>query len=306
MKKSTKEIFIEKVMKLYNNLYDYSNVHYINNKTKVEIKCTKCKTIFFQSPNNHLNFHGCPFCAKINRTKLNTFDTKIFIKKANIKYNNKYNYENSIYINSKTKIEIICNKHGVFSQKPSDHLSGRGCYKCGLESKKRRKTLFDFIKNANIIHNDYYDYSLVEYEKSNIKVKIVCKTHGIFHQTPNNHLNGAGCPKCNESKGEKAIRNFFEKNNINYIREKTFEKCKNKELLYFDFYLPKHNTLIEYDGELHCKSVNFFGGDYGLNYRKNNDNIKNNFAITNNIKLLRIRYDEFKKINTILQDIINN
>lgn len=60
----------------------------------------------------------------------------------------------------------------------------------------QKSTTAEFIAKAKAIHGDRYDYSLVDYKRSRIKVKIICKEHGVFEQTPNNHLNGKGCEKC--------------------------------------------------------------------------------------------------------------
>ena len=64
----------------------------------------------------------------------------------------------------------------------------------------RTITTEDFIKKAKAVHGDKYDYSLVEYKNSRIKVKIICPIHGIFEQAPGNHLLGAGCPDCSGRK----------------------------------------------------------------------------------------------------------
>lgn len=59
-------------------------------------------------------------------------------------------------------------------------------------------TTSEVIKQFKETHKDKYDYSLVEYVNTNTKVKIICKEHGIFEQTPNNHKNKHGCPKCKD------------------------------------------------------------------------------------------------------------
>ncbi len=60
----------------------------------------------------------------------------------------------------------------------------------------RRKTREEFIEKANEIHNNLYDYSLVEYINNTSKVKIICSIHGMFEQTPYGHLRGKGCDRC--------------------------------------------------------------------------------------------------------------
>ena len=105
-------------------------------------------------------------------------------------------------------------------------------------------------------------------------------------------MRGIGCPICNESKGEKEIRIFLENNAIKYSRNKRFNKCKDKKTLPFDFYLPKYNLCIEYDGLQHFKSIEFWGGEISLLEQKQRDQIKTTFCKENNIKLRRIKYDE--------------
>ncbi len=121
--------------------------------------------------------------------------TKEFIKKAKIYHGNRYNYSKVKYVNSKTKIMIICKKHGEFLQTPSKHLMGQGCFKCGCEKIVSLKSITtkEFIKRAIKIHNNKYDYSKVEYKNAHTKITIICKKHGKFKQSPNSHLRGRGC-----------------------------------------------------------------------------------------------------------------
>ncbi len=136
------------------------------------------------------------------------------------------------------------------------------------------------------------------------KVKIICITHGTFEQIPNAHLNNQGCPKCNSSKGELKTEQYLKENNIQFENQKTFPNCKNKLPLPFDFYLPKHNICIEYDGEQHFIPKSCFGGNKQFQRTKQNDLIKNQFCKNNNIKLIRIPYNEFKNIKSILNGSI--
>jgi G:T-mismatch repair DNA endonuclease (very short patch repair protein) len=119
---------------------------------------------------------------------------EIYIKKAKIKHGEKYDYSLIEYINSQTKIKIICSKHGEFLQNANSHLQGRGCVKCSLN--KKNKTTENFIERANKIHNNTYNYSKVDYIKAKTKVCIICNVHGDFLQTPDNHLHNHGCDAC--------------------------------------------------------------------------------------------------------------
>ncbi len=69
----------------------------------------------------------------------------------------------------------------------------------------------DFINKAKEVHNDKYDYSLVEYQKTSIKVRIMCPIHGVFEQTPNKHLAGQGCKKCGRENTKIGLDSFLER-----------------------------------------------------------------------------------------------
>jgi hypothetical protein len=143
--------------------------------------------------------------------------------------NHKYNYKLIKNIkNNNSKINIICKEHGVFTQKISNHISGRGCPLCANNIKSNES---EFIFKSNIIHNNIFNYDKTIYLSCMKKVIITCPIHGDFKQRPNDHLNGCGCPFCKESKGEKNIVSFLEKNKIKYNRQKTFIDCKYKGLL---------------------------------------------------------------------------
>ena len=202
VKNYTKEEFIEKANKAHNNIYDYTLSNYINNKNNVKIIC-KEHGIFESRPDNHINCKtGCPKCA--NNILYSTED---FIKKASIKHNNKYDYNKVNYKTAHKKIIIICPDHGEFTQKPSRHLQGDGCSKC---SGKYRYTNQEFIKKANIIHKNTYDYSLTNYTKGGNKIKIICKEHGIFEQKANSHLQGFKCPICYNDRRTYDTKTFIE------------------------------------------------------------------------------------------------
>lgn len=139
--------------------------------------------------------------------------TKIFIEKARTKHGDRYNYERVEYVNAKTKIIISCKEHGEFSQTPSDHLSGCGCMECGGRMKPTTPL---FLKKAKERHGDRYDYSLVDYVRNKTKVKIVCKEHGVFEQTPTHHLSGKGCPGCWGNRRRLSLDRFIERSIENH------------------------------------------------------------------------------------------
>ena len=292
-KKYNKE-FIKNVQLIYNNKYDYSLVNYINNSTKIKIICP-IHGIFNVSPSNHLNGSECKICSNKPITNIKKFKLK-----ASKKHNNKFDYSLVNYINSKTKVKIICPIHGIFEQLPNNHLFGYGCGKCGKTKNYKQN---DFILNATKTHHNKFDYSIVNYKNNRTKVKIICPIHGIFEQTPNNHLSKKGCKKCNESKGEKEISLFLINNKIIHNKQQKFENCKYKQKLKFDFYLPTHNICVEFDGKQHFKSIKYWGGEKDFIIRQKRDQIKNIYCKENNIKLLRIKYNE--NINEKLTTFFN-
>lgn len=165
-----------------------------------------------------------------------------FIKKANIKHNNKYDYSKSKYINTKSKICIICPIHGEFYQTPHTHLQGHGCPQCAREKNiiKRSYSNNIFIKKANIKHNFKYAYPKTIYINSYSPIIITCPIHGDFEQLPYHHLQGCGCPKCAR---ENAVKKTSS-NNQNFII-KAQKIHKNKTYIYEKTnYINNHTPVI--------------------------------------------------------------
>jgi len=220
-----------------------------------------------------------------------------FISKVTLIHGDKYDYSKVTFVNIKTSVDIICQKHGLFKQRPQHHLAGHGCNKCAREliTDSSRLTEKTFITKAKESHGDKYNYSMVNFDEinsNNDKVTIECLKHGSFNQIIRHHLSGSGCPICNESKGEEAISKYLTENNIKFIRQHRFSDCKDKKPLPFDFYLPAINTCIEYQGRQHYEPVKRFGGEKELIKTQKRDLIKLNYCIDNKITLERIRYDE--------------
>ena len=196
MRKTTIEEFIEKARKIHGNKYDYSKVEYIDANTKVCIICP-IHGEFWMTPANHLYGQGCKLCNNIKRYKLRRKTLEQFIKEAKTIHGDKYDYSKVNYINTDTKVCIICPEHGEFWQTPYHHLHSKGCNIC---SGKTQKTTKQFIEEARKVHGDKYDYSKVEYVNASTKVCIICPIHGEFWQNPANHLQGQGCPACGNVK----------------------------------------------------------------------------------------------------------
>jgi len=147
---------------MHGNAYDYSKVEYVGNKIKVIIIC-KLHGEFEQTPMQHLCGCGCSKCGYIRNGVNSRSNTEEFIEKSKKMHSHKYDYSLVNYVNTNTKVIIICKEHGEFEQSPNEHLDGRGCSKCGIiqSAINRRTNINDFIENAKKIHGDTYDYSLV-------------------------------------------------------------------------------------------------------------------------------------------------
>jgi hypothetical protein len=191
-KKLTKEEFIIRAIKIHGIKYNYSLVEYVNYLTPIKITCS-IHGEFPQLPKRHLKGRGCYKCGKIEGGLKNTKTKEKFIEESNKIHKYKYDYSSVNYIDNKTDVKIICPIHGEFKKNPSSHLIGSGCRKCyGNET----KTTKQFILDAQKIHKNKYDYSLVEYINNKKEIKIICSIHGIFEQSPITHLKNHGCKKC--------------------------------------------------------------------------------------------------------------
>ena len=133
----------------------------------------------------------------INEAKQDTKES--FIEKAKEKHGDKYDYSKVVYVNNTTPVEIYCKAcDRYFNQTPKLHKK-HGCPECGRRAtiEKQRKSQEQFIKDAIAVHGDKYDYSKVDYQGKNKKVIIKCNICSHEWQTtPDNHLQGCGCPEC--------------------------------------------------------------------------------------------------------------
>jgi Zn finger protein HypA/HybF involved in hydrogenase expression len=203
MQSEDTKIFIKKAIKIHGDKYSYENVEYKNSATKVWIFCRELgHGLFDQRPAHHLSGKGCPKCGNKSRSTTQKKPQETFIEDCRRHWGNRYGYDKVKYVNRETDVEIYCFDHKkYFSQKPLNHLNGRGCPDCGSESKiyKLRSNTEEFVKKAKIVWAGYsYNYEEVKYVDSKTKVAIVCEEHNrIFRQTPQDHLAGSnGCKDC--------------------------------------------------------------------------------------------------------------
>lgn len=307
MRRMTQDEFIRKAKEVHGDTYSYDLVKYTGNANKVSIIC-RIHGTYLQSPNSHLAGQGCKLCGNIAKGIKMQGDADEYIKKAKEVHGDTYDYSETHYIKNTLKIDIICKIHGKYKQSPWDHLRGNGCPKCrsAKMSALQTKSAEWFIAAANKIHSNKYDYSEIDYVNTRTEVGIICPKHGKFFQLPKSHLKGSGCSKCRSSLGEIFIRKYFTEHAIPYISEYRIDGCVRKNRLPFDFgvFYDAERTnlrmLVEFDGEQHFRPCDRFGGEKAFKNMQIRDKIKNDYCLTNNIKLVRIPYYEIRNIYSIL------
>jgi hypothetical protein len=265
--------FIEKCKKVHGDKFDYSVVEYKNKISKVKIIC-KDHGVFEQTPGNHINQkQGCPQCSGVKKS-----NTEEFILKSKSIHGDKYDYSSVKYVNSKTKVKIICKEHGIFEQNPNNHLQGQNCQKCVNNNITSNSE--EFIKKSIDKFGNIYDYSLIEYKNNKSKVKIVCRKHGTFEQTPDNHFKmKIPCRKCDSenkmldkntliSKMNEVHNNYYDYSKLVYIG-----RSKKGTII-----CPKHG---DFEQQIHahilgsgCKKCSQSNGEKLISHILNENNLK--------------------------------
>jgi Zn finger protein HypA/HybF involved in hydrogenase expression len=202
--------------------FDYSKAIYKGTKKKFIIICNDCGNVFEQYAHNHFKGCGCQECknsnigiskapdyVKIPRVYNKvTKNTRVYNKMTKVQYleklflkfpenQEKFDYENSIYLGSLEDIFIKCNTCGnEFSQKASSHMTGAGCPICARDI-MTTKTYIKKVLENNPENEKCFDYADTEYLGPHTKLKIFCKQcNEHFWQLPFSHINGHGHQKC--------------------------------------------------------------------------------------------------------------
>lgn len=294
------KLFLSKNYPNYKLLDD----QYVDCKTKMRFICMKHmdKGIQLNTLTNIIhNHHTCKYCSydKLHNDRI--IDENLIIKRANELH---VIYKDRFIKDNETWISYICPVHADKGIQTSSwtlfKARAKGCKYCT----GRCKTTEDFKKELSTINSTIE--IIGEYKGSEQPVKCRCKLcNHIWSPIGRSLKNGQGCPNCSTSKGELKVKEFLDIHKINYIQQKTFEDCIDKERLKFDFYLPNNNIAIEYDGQQHFMPVDFAnkGKEWANNLFQNNvrkDNIKDIYCKDNNINLIRIPYFEYDNIFDIL------
>lgn len=201
-----------------------------------------------------------------------------FIEEANLIHNGKYDYSLIEYKSNKTKIKIICVRHGVFEQTPKSHLNGAGCRSCVTHKSRYAKE--DIYQKLKDIYGEKYEYPDFEFNSLHDKIILICKKHGESKKSIRQHLR-YGCKLCYyEVIGEplrQTLDEFIEKSNKKhsnkYDYSKVVELPRNKKV---EILCEKHGTFFQYyKSHLHgngCPSCKSSKGESLIeNYLKQND-----------------------------------
>ncbi len=191
------DYFISKSKKVHGNKYNYDFVEYKGHECKVNILCNKCNNIFEQRPSRHMKGFGCQICVNREITTKNTKSVCEFTNNSKKVHGNKYNYDFVEYVNSSTKVKILCNNcNNIFEQIPHNHTKGHGCSKC-IESKGENRVakyltenninftpqkIFKTLRYKSYLKPDFYleDFNLlIEYDGEFHFKALIGLTHEI-------------------------------------------------------------------------------------------------------------------------------
>lgn len=279
---------------------------YQNNREKLRF-CCGCGNEFEVCFNKFKdqNKRQCNECGK----ELNNYSKRLTIEHIGtfVKENSDCVLLSDDYKNNSTKLKMQCKCGDTFYVPFANFVyqGTRQCIKCGREKQIKSQLLTISEITTFVEENTKCNLLSKEYTNAHDKLKFQCECGKSFHRNWNNFKNGqVYCRECIKgySKGETKVKQYLESKEITFVQEYTFDGCKHQRKLPFDFYLPDLNTCIEYDGEFHFNTRRTPLNDPSLQQKR--DAIKTKFCKDNNIKLIRIPYYEFKKIDEILESAI--
>ena len=246
----TTEEFIKKAKEVHGDKYDYSKVEYKNTSTKVCIICPEHGE-FWQTPNAHLQGHGCRKCSNNFLSDIHYKTTDTFIKECKDVFGDKYDYSKVNYVNNKTKVCIICPEHGEFWQLPYYFLTHKGCPKCNKKPKKNKikkerkyngkyRTTEEFINECKKIYGNVFTYEKTKYKNLSTKVTITSPVYGDIVVLPSIFLNGksmyAKCSKYKKDIIEKWYNAFYKNEDTSEKDYKTLNFINKAKAVHGNFY----------------------------------------------------------------------
>lgn len=251
MKRDFEQIKREAV-KLHCGKYDYSYFVYSRMVDKGKIVCPE-HGIFLQSMHEHLKGQGCPKCAVKSRSEKRKYTTEKFLCKLKKVHGDRYDVSEVKYVNSTTKVVLVCPVHGRFSSRPDMLLNGCGCPEChnDMRSRLAAKTKEKFVEEVDQLYGGRYDVSDAEYVNQDTRIKVNCKEHGMFSVVPYKLLHGSHCPSCmkverdGKRKEEMTIR-FIDRGNEVHGRKYVYDKIEYVNAhTPVEIICPKHGSFMQ-------------------------------------------------------------
>ena len=309
--------------------YEFTNINDIfvvnvedlttGSAARVTVKCDYCgkeyECYYYAYVKCHaiLNKDACQSCSATKGREVNFAKRahKYFTQLEELFKENGYRLitKESDYTDIFMDIEYECPSHGVVHGTLSNLLKGHMCNECGNDKiGDSLRNSVSYVKQYIENYNNNILLNPEDYINSGTRnLKIKCGTCGnIFVTSLGNYrrMTRKRCPTCNrrESEGEEIIRKYLTSKDICFVQEKTFDDCRDKQPLPFDFYLPDYKLCIEFDGQLHYEPK---FGEERYNKTVAHDNMKNQYCKDNNIELLRIPYWNGHDIESIIDGKIN-
>lgn len=299
--KKTHEQFVEELKRINDNIKVIGT--YNKSGLRVECECSVCGHIWSPVARSLLSGHGCPNCYRTRRANQDRKPFEQFLDElSNVTDTITISLKNE-YKNTDSKVNCVCKVCGYeWISSPHRLLRGDGCKRCRGILRKTTEQFKDELAevNAEIL-------VLGEYMNNRTKVECKCKKCGyIWKAKPKDLKNKhSGCPACMESKGEKRIAEYLTGHNVEFERYVKFDGLVGTRngLLSYDFYIPKYNLLIEYQGNFHDGNVTGkFVEGYDYERQVEHDSRKQDYANQKGYDLLEIWYQDYDNIEKILSE----
>lgn len=300
-RKTTQEFSSEVLMKVGR---DFEVIgEYRNAKTPIEIKHRLCGRTFETTPDKFLSRKRCTKCSLDEKTKRMLSSLTDFLSTVDSDHLKMYEILGE-YRGVSRRVDIKCNECShIFKMTPTNFRMGKGCPECAKIQRwdtRGRITTEKFQQNLDKRYPKEFEV-IGEYKGADVKILIKHKLCGhVKNVNAGSAYTHGGCPRCRESKGERTITDYLERNGLLYQAQKPIKYKIDKRPLFLDFYV--NGIAIEYDGEYHYKPMPHAGGEKGLRIQQRRDAIKTQYCADNGIPLIRIPYWDFDNIDAILTE----
>ncbi|SIT08850.1 hypothetical protein SAMN05421786_10597 [Chryseobacterium ureilyticum] len=264
-------------------------------------KCPECLSII-QSENTRI-----PIVELNRRIQLST-EPLVINKQTVIKYSEKLH-------NNNTVVMVKCNLFGhhkeMFPQTAVSIGKNNICPECCKTRDYKKKNGEDLIDKINDIlrnKNNSFSFfgSINRNNKGIIFYELICKNCGCSEWEREKYVESVKCKVCypNDTLGESRVIKYLNFQNITFKKQKKFPGLKNNMELKCDFFIPKLNLIIEYDGHQHYYPIDYFKGFKSFKNTIKCDWIKNRYALKNRINILRIPFKEYDNLENLIDDAI--